>query len=196
MSKNTIIEMWELFGKVPTNEDEDGNLTLAEQFMGWDIGTDIKEVWTWFDEQFEKWGGVASLLYETQKKERKFTVETPDGIIECYSKHEGIDCQCDYPGVYIDFRSTDEQKKNEVVGDLLCCVEYDSGKEKLQVVTYADLADDSPSFGDWVNHISAELDNPKREIFLHPRIKQKIIKLLREEEGILPVVGYGESVKL
>lgn len=168
--KNTVIDLWDAFGKVPTREAENGAQVIDDPkgFLGWPDGTDIETVWRWFDEAFEEWGGVYTLLYECPPKERRFFVNTPDGVIECYAKHEGVDSQCDYPGVYVDLRSTNEQKSGKTIGDLVCCVEYDNAHERIQVVPYADLTIDEPSFGEMCDYDSA----------------------------VIVVTGYGDSIKL
>lgn len=135
--KNTIIDLWNAFGKVPV--DDSGDVIVIDQpegFLGWADGTNVEDIWHWFDEAYEAYGGVAALMYEPQQIERRFSVQTPDGIIECYAKHEGKDCAEDYPGVYIDLRRTKDQLADKQIGDLACCVEYDSCAQVLQTVVY------------------------------------------------------------
>ena len=49
-------ELWELFGDVPVNEEDN----IDEDFYIWLKGTDKFEIWTWFDEQLPN--GVAKDL--------------------------------------------------------------------------------------------------------------------------------------
>ena len=47
-----------------------------------------------------------------------------------------------YPGIYVDLRVTEEQKAGKVIGDVICCVEYNSADDWIQIVPYADLEAD------------------------------------------------------
>ena len=47
-------------------------------------------------------------------------------------------------------RVTEEQKAGKVIGDMICCVEYNSADDWIQIVPYADLEADEgvPTLGD------------------------------------------------
>lgn len=147
LTKNTLIDLWSMLSDIPTVINGDNLTVLDEDFLGWPAGTDVETIWHWFDDQYADFGGVHALMYDNPQPERKFQVWTPHGILECYAKHEGKDSGEDYPGVYIDLRVTDEQKTGKVVGDLICCVEYNSAKDQLQIVPYADIESDEPTLG-------------------------------------------------
>lgn len=51
-------ELWAQLSDVPT-DPETG--CLSEPFMGWGKGTDIEEIWHWFDQRYSN--GVAYLMY-------------------------------------------------------------------------------------------------------------------------------------
>ena len=170
LSKNTVIELWHELEDVPFVENPYGQqfLDVQDGWLGFPWGTTKEQIWSWFNNQFAEWGGLDALLYDNPQPDRKFRVETPDGILEVYAKHEGIDCEEDYPGVYVDLCTIEEQKAGKVVGELVCCVEYDSGNHRLQIVPYADLTADEPSFGEDCNYDGA----------------------------VIPITGYGDSIKL
>ena len=144
MKKETILDLWSKYVQIPKTIDDNLADVIAEDLVGWPAGTELKVIREWFDMQYKPWGGFKAL---PQLQPRKFQVETPSGILECYSKHEGKDYENDFPGVYIDLRYTDEQKSGDAIGDLVCCVEYDSCKNRLQIVPYADLTLDEPNLG-------------------------------------------------
>ena len=144
LKKNSILDLWDALRDIPVTSDQDNRTVIDEDFLGWPIGTDVEDIWHWFDEQFADFGGVAALLYESPQPERKFQVETPGGMIEVYSKHEGRDSEEDFPGVYIDIKRTPLQLAGKEVGDLACCVEYDSCSKHLQTVAYQ-LMQDEPT---------------------------------------------------
>lgn len=41
-------ELWELLGDVPVNDNEE----IDEPFNGFEKGTDVHEIWHWFEETF------------------------------------------------------------------------------------------------------------------------------------------------
>ncbi len=135
MLKNTVIDLWDELGKARFSETEDGERRLEENdgFLGFRRGTSANEILQWFDRAFAEWGGLNALPMIPM--DRKFTVETPVGIIEVYAKTDEDDPDS-YPGVYIDIRRTENQLNGSVIGDLACCVEYDSSAQRMQVVTY------------------------------------------------------------
>lgn len=135
LSKNTVIELWHELANVPTVMNGEMATVIDEDFLGWPAGTDVEEIWHFFDDQFADYGGVHVLMYEDPQPERKFRVSTPEGIIECYAKHEK-DSDADYPGVYVDIRYTKKQLEEKQIGDMAAVVEYDSGTGNFQTVTY------------------------------------------------------------
>ena len=56
-TKKELESLWELFGDVPINDNDE----IEEDFMFWDAGTDRFDIWKWFDEKYP--GGVAALAY-------------------------------------------------------------------------------------------------------------------------------------
>lgn len=137
LSKNTVLDLWHEFENVPFVERSDCEqfLDAPEGFLGFPYGTTKATIWDWFDKAFQPWGGLPELLENDPQPERKFQVQTPAGIIECYAKYD-TDTPGDYPGVYIDVRSSRKQLSNEQVGDLAAAVEYDSTTGNLQTVVY------------------------------------------------------------
>ena len=154
LSKNTILDLWSELGDIPTSINSNAETVVDAEFLGWPVGTNVEEIWHWFDEQFKDYGGVYALMYENPQPERKFQVETPAGIIECYTKHEKDNAD-DYPGVYIDVRHTAKQLAGVDVGDLAAVVEYESANGYIQTVAY-ELEREEPA------HIEAytDIDTP------------------------------------
>lgn len=141
LNKNTILDLWSALGDTPTNTVE-GIVVIDEPFISWQAGTPVETIWRWFDDQFADYGGVHVLMYDNPQPERKFQVVTPGGVIECYSKHEGVDSGEDFPGVYVDIRRNQAQLEGKEIGDMACCVEYDSCSKHLQTVVYQLLQDE------------------------------------------------------
>lgn len=56
-----IEELWLDFADAPFDEDEDGNLILAEPWYIFDAKTKREDIWQYFDELYS--GGVYVLLY-------------------------------------------------------------------------------------------------------------------------------------
>lgn len=135
MKKNTVLDLWDALSDIPTIINDEYATVIDEDFLGWTIGTNVEDIWHWFDDQFAEFGGVHTLMYDNPQPDRKFQVETPAGIIECYAKHEK-DTAADFPGVYIDVRRTPKQLSGKQIGDLAACVEYDSATGHLQNVSY------------------------------------------------------------
>ena len=169
MKKDTVVDLWNEFKNVPAILTDSGKKVIdtPEGFLGFPMYTDVEDIRNWFDVEFAQWGGLNALMDKTVQPDRTFDVETPDGILRCYAKHEGVDHTDDYPGIFVDLCYTEEQKTGKTVGDLICCVEYDSMKKHLQIVPYPDLSDDSPCPGD----------------FFDP------------ESGTMVVYNYGDSAK-
>lgn len=135
LSKNSVIELWYELSNIPTVTNETMATVIDEDFLGWPAGTDVEEIWHWFDDQFAKFGGVHVLMYEDPQPERKFRVSTPNGIIEVYAKHEKDDAR-NFPGIYVDIRHNKRQLAGKQIGDLVAAVEYDSTTGNFQTVTY------------------------------------------------------------
>lgn len=147
LSKNTIIELWASLTDVPTRVNSGRVTVIDDDFLGWRQGTDVEEIWHWFDDQYAAFGGVHALMYDNPEPDRRFQVWTPHGILEAYSKHGGLDAVEDYPGICIGLRVTWEQKTGDVEDDLVCQVEYDPCEDVLQIVPYADMDVEEPSEG-------------------------------------------------
>ena len=64
-SKNTIIDLWQELGDIPViiNSENTTVIDAPNGFMGWPQGTDVEEIWTWFDDQYKDYGGVYALMY-------------------------------------------------------------------------------------------------------------------------------------
>lgn len=61
--------IWEEFDNVLFDEDEDGDLILAEDWREWHKGVDRETIWKWFDKHHSK--GVYYLLYDYEYRRRK-----------------------------------------------------------------------------------------------------------------------------
>lgn len=48
-TQEEISELWDDFGDIPVNEDEE----IEEDFHIWKAGTDKYDIWHWFDAKFE-----------------------------------------------------------------------------------------------------------------------------------------------
>lgn len=139
MTKNTMIDLWNEFANVPVVINQE-NITVIDDprgFMGWPAGTDVEDVWRWFDEEFAEFGGVHALMYDNLQPERKFHVQTPGGIIECAANDDG-----DYPGVYVRLNRSSDQIAGTKLGDLACVVEYDTKVEAFLSCIYAEDRDE------------------------------------------------------
>lgn len=62
-SKETVRQLWEELGDVPTVLDENNYTVIDEPFRDWAKGTDVEEIWHWFDKAYARWGGVRKLMY-------------------------------------------------------------------------------------------------------------------------------------
>lgn len=72
MSDDKQLEtMWDSLADVPFDENENGELVIAEDWEHFHKGDSQEDIWHWFDERHSK--GVAWLLYRV------------DGL-ECYCK--------------------------------------------------------------------------------------------------------------
>lgn len=58
-------EMWLELEDVPTVVDKDFYTCIDVDWQGWPKGTDIEEIWYWFDERHSK--GVGWLMNEYEK---------------------------------------------------------------------------------------------------------------------------------
>ncbi|MBQ6403321.1 MAG: hypothetical protein IJI27_05395 [Oscillospiraceae bacterium] len=137
LKKNTILNLWDLLGTIPTSTDEGSSpVVIDTPFLGWPVGTKVETIWKWFDEQANGYGGVCALMYGQVFPERRFDVETPEGILRISSKLEDDDEEA-YPGVWVDLLHTEEEKRGDFPGNAIICVEYDSSKGVLQSIRYA-----------------------------------------------------------
>lgn len=66
LSDEGIEELWKELEDVTLDEDEHGILRLANDWNGFSKGTDIEDVWYWFDEHHSK--GVGYLMNEYEKE--------------------------------------------------------------------------------------------------------------------------------
>jgi hypothetical protein len=133
LTKNTVINLWETLSSIPTSINDQNATVIDEDFLGWPAGTDVETIWKWFDDKHAAFGGVHALMYNDPQPDRKFHVWTPRGVLECYAKNEGKDSAANYPGLFVDLKVTDEQKSGKVAGDLICCIEYDSEQDHIQI---------------------------------------------------------------
>lgn len=56
-----IKELWNLFGDIPINDDDE----ILESFLEFEAGTDRFMIWTWFDYRYP--GGVYKLINDAWK---------------------------------------------------------------------------------------------------------------------------------
>lgn len=61
-----IEKLWEELADIPVYEDENYELCLDADWLGWNKGTSVEEIWHWFDEQHSK--GVGWLMNERETK--------------------------------------------------------------------------------------------------------------------------------
>lgn len=61
-SEEDLRIMWNYFEDVPTILTEDNHTVTDVKFMGWPVGTDVEDIWHWFDERWPR--GVYNLMYE------------------------------------------------------------------------------------------------------------------------------------
>lgn len=61
-SEAEVLDLWHQFEDVPTILREDHHTVTDGEFMGWPIGTEVEEIWHWFDKQWPR--GVYNLMYE------------------------------------------------------------------------------------------------------------------------------------
>ncbi len=59
-------ELWRNLGNVPFDEDAEGRMVSAASFVHFPVGTEVEDIWHWFDEQHSK--GVVWLMYELDRK--------------------------------------------------------------------------------------------------------------------------------
>ena len=57
-----IEKLWEELEDIPVYEDENYELCLDADWLGWNKGTSVDEIWHWFDEHHSK--GVGWLMNE------------------------------------------------------------------------------------------------------------------------------------
>jgi len=58
---DNVLKLWEKLEDIPFDEDDDGELHLAEDYYIWKTGTSRNDIWGWFDHNFSK--GIIWLLY-------------------------------------------------------------------------------------------------------------------------------------
>ena len=64
-SDRKIEKLWEELEDVPVYEHKNFALCLDVDWQEWPKGTDIEDIWRWFDEHHSK--GVAWLMYEYER---------------------------------------------------------------------------------------------------------------------------------
>ncbi len=64
LDKRAIEMMWHNFD-VPINDHEE----IDDYWCGWPRFTPRDEIWRWFDEQYELWGGVHALMFPDEHEE-------------------------------------------------------------------------------------------------------------------------------
>ena len=57
-----IEKLWEELADIPVHEDENYELCLDADWLSWNKGTSVDEIWHWFDEHHSK--GVGWLMNE------------------------------------------------------------------------------------------------------------------------------------
>jgi hypothetical protein len=67
MSDKELEKLWDELTDIPFDEEENGTLVLAEDWNGFEKGTDRESIWYWFDERYSK--GVGWLIYEYESEE-------------------------------------------------------------------------------------------------------------------------------
>ena len=60
-SDSLIADLWDTLTDIPCDEVEDGSMVLGSDWFIFNLGTDIEEIWHWFDEHHTR--GVAWLMY-------------------------------------------------------------------------------------------------------------------------------------
>lgn len=60
MSKEQLRDLWDELTDIPVAMADDGALTLDAEWIGYDAGTNLEEVWHDFDEACD--GGIATLM--------------------------------------------------------------------------------------------------------------------------------------
>lgn len=58
---NYLKRLWYELADVPFDDHQESDMTLAEPWHGFPVGTEREEIWHWFDERYS--GGVVALLY-------------------------------------------------------------------------------------------------------------------------------------
>lgn len=53
MSQDELKQLWEKFGDIPVDKDDNLDLDFVCGDIIWTRGTDKFEVWHWFDEEFK-----------------------------------------------------------------------------------------------------------------------------------------------
>ena len=59
-----IEKLWEELEDIPVYEDENYELCLDADWLGWNKGTSVDEIWHWFDAHHSK--GVGWLMNESE----------------------------------------------------------------------------------------------------------------------------------
>lgn len=65
MRRKTIELMWSEFGNCNRDDDD----CIDSSWCGWERGTNVHEIWHWFDAQYAQWGGVHALMFPSERKE-------------------------------------------------------------------------------------------------------------------------------
>ena len=67
MEKKTIELLWQEFG----NCNRDDADCIDSDWCGWECGTNVHDIWHWFDGQYAKWGGVHAMMFPSEHKKSK-----------------------------------------------------------------------------------------------------------------------------
>lgn len=67
MSDKELEKLWDELTDIPFDEEENGNLVLAEDWNVFEKGTDRESIWYWFDERHSKGVGWLINEYESEK---------------------------------------------------------------------------------------------------------------------------------
>lgn len=54
-------QLWDELGDIPFDDQPESDMTLAQPWHGFPVGTEREDIWHWFDERYSR--GVAALLY-------------------------------------------------------------------------------------------------------------------------------------
>ena len=68
IKKKTVEALWDAFGDCNRDDDD----CIDSPFCGLECGTNVHEIWHWFDRQYARWGGVHALMFPDKHKKSKF----------------------------------------------------------------------------------------------------------------------------